>query len=62
MLWDLVREDNFLGIPYPKEESNIRGFIERCNHPPVRNLITWGAQHNGIGILPLRREGTNYGS
>jgi palmitoyl-protein thioesterase len=28
----------------------LRGFVERCNHPPVRNLITWGSQHNGIGI------------
>lgn len=28
----------------------LRGFVERCNRPPVRNLITWGSQHNGIGI------------
>ncbi|OAQ65909.1 palmitoyl-protein thioesterase precursor [Pochonia chlamydosporia 170] len=26
----------------------LRGFIERCNFPPVRNLITFGSQHNGI--------------
>ena len=30
--------------------DDIRGFVERCNKPPVRNLITWGSQHNGIGI------------
>ncbi|KAF2488946.1 palmitoyl-protein thioesterase precursor [Lophium mytilinum] len=26
----------------------LRGFIERCNVPPVRNLVTFGSQHNGI--------------
>jgi palmitoyl-protein thioesterase len=26
----------------------LRGYIERCNSPPVRNLITFGSQHNGI--------------
>jgi palmitoyl-protein thioesterase len=35
----------------------MRGFVERCNHPPVRNLITWGAQHNGIADLPACSDG-----
>ncbi|KAJ4354307.1 uncharacterized protein N0V89_006041 [Didymosphaeria variabile] len=26
----------------------LRGFVERCNFPPVKNLITFGSQHNGI--------------
>ncbi|KAK2772512.1 hypothetical protein FQN53_004599 [Emmonsiellopsis sp. PD_33] len=26
----------------------LRGYIERCNFPPVRNLVTFGSQHNGI--------------
>ncbi len=26
----------------------LRGYIERCNTPPVRSLVTFGAQHNGI--------------
>lgn len=26
----------------------LRGYIERCNFPPVRNLVTVGSQHNGI--------------
>lgn len=26
----------------------LRGYIERCNSPPVRSLITYGSQHNGI--------------
>ncbi|KAI0204977.1 palmitoyl-protein thioesterase 1 [Astrocystis sublimbata] len=26
----------------------LRGYVERCNAPPVRNLLTFGSQHNGI--------------
>ncbi|KAF2122341.1 palmitoyl-protein thioesterase 1 precursor [Lophiotrema nucula] len=26
----------------------LRGYIERCNNPPVKNLVTFGSQHNGI--------------
>ncbi|KAH0565353.1 hypothetical protein GP486_001254 [Trichoglossum hirsutum] len=26
----------------------LRGYIERCNNPPVRSLVTFGSQHNGV--------------
>ena len=26
----------------------MRGYVERCNNPPVHNLVTFGSQHNGI--------------
>ncbi|EAW09913.1 palmitoyl-protein thioesterase family protein [Aspergillus clavatus NRRL 1] len=26
----------------------LRGYVERCNAPPVHNLVTFGSQHNGI--------------
>lgn len=26
----------------------LRAYIERCNNPPVRSLVTFGSQHNGI--------------
>jgi palmitoyl-protein thioesterase len=26
----------------------LRGYVERCNKPPVKNLVTYGSQHNGI--------------
>jgi palmitoyl-protein thioesterase len=26
----------------------LRGYIERCNSPPVRSLVTFGSPHNGI--------------
>lgn len=26
----------------------LRGYVQRCNKPPVRSLVTFGSQHNGI--------------
>ncbi|KAL3482228.1 palmitoyl-protein thioesterase precursor [Aspergillus californicus] len=26
----------------------LRAYVERCNTPPIRNLVTFGSQHNGI--------------
>lgn len=26
----------------------LRGYVQRCNSPPVRSLVTFGSQHNGI--------------
>ncbi|KAK7413488.1 hypothetical protein QQX98_007636 [Neonectria punicea] len=26
----------------------LRGYVERCNLPPIRSLVTFGSQHNGI--------------
>ncbi|CAJ2514023.1 Uu.00g021420.m01.CDS01 [Anthostomella pinea] len=26
----------------------LRGYVERCNAPPMRSLVTFGSQHNGI--------------
>ncbi|KJZ77073.1 hypothetical protein HIM_03394 [Hirsutella minnesotensis 3608] len=26
----------------------LRAYVERCNRPPVRSLVTYGSQHNGI--------------
>lgn len=30
----------------------LRGYVERYNRPPVRNLITFGSQHMGVADLP----------
>ena len=29
----------------------LRAYVERCNNPPVRSLITFGSQHNGISAF-----------
>jgi palmitoyl-protein thioesterase len=26
----------------------LRAYVQRCNNPPVRSLVTFGSQHNGI--------------
>lgn len=36
------------GIGFSQGGQFLRAYIERCNNPPVANLITFGSQHNGI--------------
>lgn len=38
----------------------LRGYIERCNDPPVRNLITFGSQHNGISQFQKCKSATDF--
>ncbi|CRK35719.1 hypothetical protein BN1723_018591, partial [Verticillium longisporum] len=35
----------------------LRGYVERCNAPPVRSLITYGSQHNGIVSFRACKDG-----
>ncbi|RAH65516.1 palmitoyl-protein thioesterase family protein, partial [Aspergillus aculeatinus CBS 121060] len=35
----------------------LRAYVERCNAPPVRTLITFGSQHNGISKFQACRWG-----
>lgn len=35
----------------------MRAYIERCNNPPIRNLVTFGSQHQGIADLPACKPG-----
>lgn len=32
----------------------LRAYVERCNSPPVRNLVTFGSPHNGITEISCR--------
>lgn len=38
----------------------LRGYIERCNNPPVRNLVTFGSQHNGIAEFQKCKSATDF--
>lgn len=38
----------------------IRGYVERCNDPPVRSLITFGSQHNGISQFQKCKSATDF--
>jgi palmitoyl-protein thioesterase len=37
----------------------LRGYVERCNNPPVRNLVTFGSQHNGIAEFQKCKSATD---
>jgi palmitoyl-protein thioesterase len=37
----------------------LRGYVERCNNPPVRNLLTFGSQHNGIAEFQKCKSATD---
>lgn len=52
---DQLASDNILrtapavnALGFSQGGQFLRGYIERCNFPPVRNLVTFGSQHNGI--------------
>ncbi|KAK5096183.1 hypothetical protein LTS08_007789 [Lithohypha guttulata] len=38
----------------------LRGYIERCNEPKVRNFITFGSQHNGITQFERCKSATDF--
>ncbi|BFZ61425.1 hypothetical protein YB2330_002490 [Saitoella coloradoensis] len=46
----------FDAIGFSQGGQFLRAYVERCNDPPVRNLITWGSQHNGIADMPACKD------
>ncbi|KAN0065303.1 hypothetical protein ACQY0O_001138 [Thecaphora frezii] len=42
----------FDAVGFSQGGQFLRAYVERCNAPPVRNLITFGSQHMGIADLP----------
>ncbi|KAI9816326.1 MAG: hypothetical protein M1826_001861 [Phylliscum demangeonii] len=44
----LKRAPAINGLGFSQGGQFLRGYVERCNRPPVRNLVTFGGQHNGI--------------
>lgn len=52
---DQLARDNILrtapainALGFSQGGQFLRAYVERCNFPPVRNLVTFGSQHNGI--------------
>ncbi|KAI0321188.1 Alpha/Beta hydrolase protein [Amylostereum chailletii] len=43
----------FDAIGFSQGGQFLRAYVERYNAPPVRNLVTFGAQHMGISDIPL---------
>lgn len=42
----------FNAVGFSQGGQFLRAYVQRCNRPPVRNLITLGSQHQGIMGLP----------
>ncbi|KAF8252711.1 alpha/beta-hydrolase [Wilcoxina mikolae CBS 423.85] len=38
----------FSAIGFSQGGQFLRGYVERCNSPPLKTLVTFGSQHNGI--------------
>ena len=36
------------GLGFSQGSQLLRAYVERCNNPPMSNLVTFGGQHNGI--------------
>ena len=45
-------EDGFDAVGFSQGGQILRAFVQRFNTPPVRNLITIGAQHQGVSNFP----------
>jgi len=45
-------KDGFNAIGFSQGGQFLRAYVERCNDPPVYNLITYGGQHNGVSAVP----------
>jgi len=45
-------KNGFNALGFSQGGQFLRAYVERCNDPPVYNLITYGAQHNGISSIP----------
>lgn len=54
---DSELKDGFDAMGFSQGGQFLRGYIERCNNPPVRNLVTWGSQHLGISdVAPCKQD------
>jgi palmitoyl-protein thioesterase len=42
----------FNALGFSQGGQFLRAYVERCNDPPVYNLITFGGQHQGVSDIP----------
>lgn len=64
---DQLAQDNILrtapainGLGFSQGGQFLRAYVERCNFPPVRNLVTFGSQHNGISDFQACASATDF--
>jgi palmitoyl-protein thioesterase len=41
------------GLGFSQGGQFLRAYVERCNFPPMANLVTFGSQHNGISEFQI---------
>eukprot|EP00049_Salpingoeca_infusionum_P005639 m.94823 g.94823 ORF g.94823 m.94823 type:complete len:309 (+) comp13028_c0_seq1:231-1157(+) len=44
--------DGFNAVGFSQGGQFLRAYVERCNTPPVYNLVTFGGQHMGVTEIP----------
>ncbi|KAF9922868.1 hypothetical protein BGZ67_010224 [Mortierella alpina] len=45
-------KDGFNAVGFSQGGQFLRAYIQRCNGPPVHNLVTVGSQHGGVSDIP----------
>ncbi|KAG0229808.1 hypothetical protein BGW42_001334 [Actinomortierella wolfii] len=45
-------KNGFNAVGFSQGGQFLRAYVERCNDPPVHNLITFGSQHSGVSDIP----------
>lgn len=45
-------KNGFNAVGFSQGGQFMRAYVERCNDPPVYNLITMGGQHQGVADIP----------
>jgi len=45
-------QGGFNAVGFSQGGQFLRAYVERCNDPPVYNLITMGGQHQGVADIP----------
>ncbi|KAF9423192.1 hypothetical protein BGZ94_008358 [Podila epigama] len=45
-------KDGFNAVGFSQGGQFLRAYVQRCNDPPVHNLVTVGSQHGGVTDIP----------
>ncbi|TPX66757.1 palmitoyl[protein] hydrolase [Spizellomyces sp. 'palustris'] len=53
-------KDGFNAIGFSQGGQFLRAYVERCNDPPMHNLITFGSQHAGVSEWPGCRDRNDF--
>lgn len=49
---DTKLQGGFNAVGFSQGGQFLRAYVERCNDPPIKNLITFGGQHMGVSDIP----------